>query len=265
MVEQQPAPQKSKQKKQPDLSIIIPAYREEQRIGKTLDELAAFLGRNRFFKHRDIEVIIVAANAPDRTHELVTAKQPLFNVKNLSFTLLKPGPHVGKGRDVQYGMLRSHGKYVVFMDADLATPLHHLVNFYNTCDKGSDIVIGTRDLFHYRSGKLRNLFSGSGNRLYQLASGIHVEDTQCGFKMFNQHAAQLCFSKLTILGWGFDLEILAIAKANHLTITSIRIEDWEDKPFSTYNDGPLRISVRSVRDFVRVTINRARGKYLLGK
>lgn len=248
-------------KKQPDLSIVIPAFSEEKRIGKTLDELATFLKQDTFFNRKKVEVIIVAAFTPDKTHEIIETKQKLFK----DFVLLKPGPHAGKGRDVQYGMLRATGKVVLFMDADLATPLHHLQEFYEACEHGSDVVVGTRDLFQYRSSKLRNLFSGFGNQLYQLVSGIHIEDTQCGFKMFTTEAAKLCFSKLTILGWGFDLEVLAIAKANHLTIMPIRINDWEDKPFSTYTDGALRISIRSVRDFVHVTINRALGKYLSGK
>jgi len=246
---------------QPDLAIVIPAHCEEKRIGATLDILAKFLNSNTFFRDKEVEIIVVAADAPDKTQAIVESKQQLFN----QLALLKPGLHVGKGRDVQYGVLRARGKYIMFMDADLATPLHHLEEFYIACEQGSDVTIGTRDLFTYRGSKVRNLFSGIGNRLYQLVSGIHVEDTQCGFKMFTFQAAQLCFSKLTILGWGFDLEVLAIAKVNNLTITPIRIDDWEDKPFSTYTDGALRILLRMTRDFAHITVNLVRGKYLLNK
>lgn len=248
-------------KNQPDLSIVIPAYCEEKRIGKSLDELASFLKLDTYFRHKDTEVIIVAAEAPDKTHEIIESKQRQFQ----QLVLLSPGPHVGKGRDVQYGMLRANGKYIVFMDADLATPLHHLKDFYKGCEQGSDIVIGTRDLFRFRKNRLRNLFSGIGNRLFQIASNIHIEDTQCGFKMFTQTAVQLCFNKLTLLGWGFDLEVLVIAETNTLSVTPIRIEDWEDKPYSTYTDGTLRISIRSIRDFVHISINRALGEYLPDK
>lgn len=244
-------------KKQPDLSIVIPAYQEEKRIGKTLDELANFLEKDAFFKEKEVEVIVIAADTPDKTHEIVESKHTLF--KQLS--LLMPGPHSGKGRDVRLGMLEARGKYIVFMDADLATPLHHLMEFYKACEQGSSLVIGTRDLFHYRKNGVRNLFSGFGNRLYQFASDIHIEDTQCGFKMFTRDAARLCFSKLSIMGWGFDLEVLAIAKANRLTITPIRIEDWEDKPYSTYTDKAFQIAVRSARDFIHITINNVRKVY----
>jgi dolichyl-phosphate beta-glucosyltransferase len=252
-------------KSQPDLSIVIPAYCEERRIGKTLGELAAFLKHDPFFSRKTVEVVVVAADAPDSTHEIVAAKQSLFNSHRLSLVFLKPGPHVGKGRDVQYGMLRATGKIVVFMDADLATPLHHLKECYEACEHGSDVVIGTRDLFHYRSGAWRNLFSGFGNRLYQLVGGVYVEDTQCGFKMFSHKAAQLCFSKLTIMGWGFDMEVLAVAKASRLSVASVRIDDWEDKPFSTYTDGTLRVTVRMVRDFIHVTVNRIRSVYTISR
>src|ERR1019366_2228343 len=103
---------------QTDLTIVIPAYREEKRIGATLDELASFLKNDDFFKHKIVELIIVTADTIDKTQKIVTAKQKLFK----DCKLLKPGPVIGKGRDVQFGMLRATGKTIIFMDADLATP-----------------------------------------------------------------------------------------------------------------------------------------------
>jgi dolichyl-phosphate beta-glucosyltransferase len=244
--------------KQPDVSIVIPAYREEKRIGPTLDELAAFLKRDAFFKRKDVEVVVVAADAPDKTHEIVNTKQTLFK----RFVFLKPGPLVGKGRDVQYGMLRASGKVAVFMDADLATPLHHLKTFYEACVSGNDVVIGTRNLRTYRANVLQGLFASLGNLLYRLGSGMQIEDTQCGFKMFNARARQLCFSKLTILGWGFDIELLAIAQANGLRIKATRIDDYQHMPYSTHTEGATAITLRSVRDFGHITVRRLRGAYL---
>lgn len=248
---------KSKPSTLPDLSIVIPAYCEEKRIGNTLDELAWFLKHASYFRTKTIEVLIVAAEAPDDTKEIAHSKLSLFtNAK-----LLQPGEHVGKGRDVQYGMLRAKGTVVMFMDADLATPLPHMETFYKTCLTGLDIVIGTRNLRMYKANALKNWFASAGNKLYQAAGGVRIEDTQCGFKMFSHNAAQLCFSKLTILGWGFDLEVLAIAHENRLSIQACHIEDWEDKPYSTYTDNPAQITLRSVRDFVQITINRLCGRY----
>jgi dolichyl-phosphate beta-glucosyltransferase len=247
--------------KQPDLSIVIPAYGEEKRIGRTLDKLAAFLNNAVFFKMKDVEVLVVAADAPDKTHEIIAAKQRLF----MRFIFLKPGPCVGKGRDVQYGMVRASGKIAVFMDADLATPLHHLQTFYTACVGGNDVVIGTRNLLTYRSNMIRSSFYGLSNFVYRMLSGLPYEDTQCGFKMFNERARKLCFSKLTILGWGFDMELLAIAQANDLNVKAIRINDYHHMPYSTHTDGILKIAVRTVRDFGHIMMNRLSHVYVDGR
>jgi len=244
--------------KQPDLSIVIPAFHEEKRIGQTLEELEVFLDHDEFFMVKDVEVVVVVADSPDKTNEIVTAKQGLFQ----HFVFLKPGPEVGKGRDVQYGMLRASGKLAVFMDADLATPLHHVQQFYEACAEGNDVVIGTRNLLTYRSNVFRGLFASFGNLLYRIAGGMWIEDTQCGFKMFTERARKLCFSKLTILGWGFDIELLAIAQANGLKIKTFRIDDYKNMPFSTHTEGVLTIAVRTVRDFGQITLNRLRGAYV---
>lgn len=244
--------------KKTDLSIVIPAYCEEQRIGRTLDELAMYLKTDSILKKQSVEVLIVAADAPDKTHVIVQSKLALFK----RGILLKPGPRVGKGRDVQYGMLRATGAHVLFMDADLATPLHHIAEFYHISVKEPEnIVIGVRNLSTYRRNRLRNIFSTIGNSFYQMAGGLHIKDTQCGFKMFNVAASKLCFGRLSILGWGFDLEILAIAQANQLKIKTIELSDWQHKPFTTYHDNALKITARMIRDFIIISLRRLRGTY----
>lgn len=240
-----------------DVSIVIPAYCEEKRIGRTLDSLAKYLLTDSYFKTKNIEVIVVAANAPDATERIVLNKKALF--KNLE--LLLPGERVGKGRDVQYGMLRAKGEYAVFMDADLATPLYHLREFVEKCKGGNDLVIGTRDLLKYKQNRLQGIFASTGNYLYRLISSSNIEDTQCGFKMFNRKALNACFTKLTIRGWGFDIELLEIAKVNNLRIATVRIEDWINQPYGTHNDSNLKIMVRSISDMAHVKMNRLRGLY----
>jgi len=248
---------KPSSQKQPDLTIVIPALHEEKRIGRTLDALADFLKHDNFFKRKDVEVLVVGADTSDRTHAIVLEKRPLFR----QLKLLKPGRPVGKGYDVQYGMLRASGKIIVFMDADLATPLHHLEKFYTSCKEGSDVAVGTRNLFVYRPSMARRFASFAGNILFRIAGGIWIEDSQCGFKMFTSRAAKLCFSRLTIMGWGFDMELLAIAKANRLKIYSYRVDDWRDVPNGTFTDGILRIAARSLVDMGHIVSNRVRGAY----
>lgn len=243
---------------QTDLTIVIPAYNEEKRIGVTLEKLASFLNHDDFFKHKEVEVIIVAADTIDETQKIVTAKQKLFKHAEL----LKPGPVVGKGRDVQFGMLRAKGKLIMFMDADLASPLYHIEKFYKECSMDTDVVIGTRNLLTYRPSLTRRVLSILGNILFRMSSGIWIEDSQCGFKMFNRKACQLCFTKMTISGWGFDMEILTIAKENRLKIKSYRINDWIDMPNSTFNERAFRTILRSLRDMGHILINRFNKSYI---
>lgn len=243
---------------QPDLSIVIPAYREEKRIGKSLDKLSAFLRSNTFFKAKGIEVLVISANTPESTNNIVKNKVRQF--RHLELHTLRT--RVGKGRDVQYGMLHASGKYIVFMDADLATPLVHLEDFYKISEQGNDVVIATRNLHTYRANSTRRSVSIIGNVLFRLFGGVWVEDSQCGFKMFNNTAAKLCFSKLEIMGWGFDMEILAIAKANGLKIKASRVNDWEDQPNSTFTDTVIVTSIRSLKDLLHILGNRLRNKYL---
>lgn len=240
-----------------DLTIVIPAYNEEKRIGDTLRQLSDFLKNDKFVKKLTVEVLVVAANPTDSTHTIAKS----FSKDFLHFQLLKPGLRVGKGRDVMFGMQQAKGTAVLFMDADLATPLHHIPEFYKQILGEQDIVVGTRNLKEYRKSKFRNHFSYFGNRLYGAISGIDLVDTQCGFKMFSQRAVDICFKRLTIMGWTFDLEILTIAMIHGLKIKAIPVNDWEDKPYSTYTDNVGTIAVRMIRDFSVININKLRGMY----
>jgi hypothetical protein len=133
---------------------------------------------------------------------------------------------------------------------------------YEACTSGNDVVIGTRNLLTYRSNVIRGFFYSLSNLVYRKLSGLPFEDTQCGFKMFNEHARKLCFSKMTVLGWGFDMELLAIAQANSLNVKAIRINDYQHMPYSTHTDGILKISARTVRDFGHIMMNRLSSSYV---
>jgi dolichyl-phosphate beta-glucosyltransferase len=242
---------------QPDLTILIPAYHEEKRIGKTLDKLSAFLNNEKTLKDKQIEVIVVAADSTDNTHSAVLEKKDKF--QNLK--LLKPGPRVGKGRDVQYGMLRAKGKAIIFMDADLATPLKYITSFYAAFTRGADIVIAVRNLRRHHPSIVRTVVSNSGNILFRLAGGVWVEDSQCGFKLFSQKAAKLCFSKLRILGWGFDMEALAIARVNKIKIQSERVDDWVSVPGGTFVNGTVKNSAISLYELALIAGRRVKGNY----
>ena len=241
----------------PDLTIVIPAYREARRIGPTLDELATFLKRDKTLKQLAVEVLVVAADGGDDTPSVVRAKQAKFN----NLRLLRPGPRVGKGRDVRYGMLRARGRAVLFMDADLATPLKYLPLFYERFEQGDDLVIAVRNLYLHHPNFIRRLLSNTGNALFRVAAGMWIEDTQCGFKLFSRPAGQLCFSRLRIMGWGFDMEILAIARANRLKISRFRVNDWSDMLGGSFNEGLLKNSVISLGELAYIFANRLKRTY----
>jgi len=118
-------------------------------------------------------------------------------------------------------------------------------------------------LSKHHPGRLRRLLSNVGNMLFRIAGGVWVEDSQCGFKMFSYQAAQVCFTRLTITGWGFDMEVLAIAKANKLRVKSLRVNDWVSVSGGTFEEGFLSNSLISLRDLAYIFGNRLRRRYIV--
>lgn len=240
-----------------DLSIVIPALREEGRIGKTLTELAIFLENNMILNQLKTEVVIVAAKGGDKTVDI--AKSYSSKLSNLS--ILQPGSPVGKGRDVREGVLKSTGKKVVFMDADLATPLEYLTLLLQEIEAGFDVAIGTRNLRKHHKKVLRRAISNVGNLAFRLMGGVWVEDSQCGFKMFTREAADICFSRLTILRWGFDMEVLSIAKQNRLSISTVRINDWHHVEGGSFDGSVFVNSLQTLSDLKIILLNRITRRY----
>ncbi|MBI1857005.1 glycosyltransferase [Candidatus Saccharibacteria bacterium] len=243
--------------KQPDLTILIPAYREEKRIGKTLDELSLFIQKDKILSHINVEVMVVSADSPDKTHEIVQQKAKLFS----NFVFVKSGAKVGKGRDVRAGMLRAKGQAVLFMDADLATPLKYIPKFYKTYLEGTDVVAATRNLRRHHPGILRRMLSNFGNLLFRILCGVWIEDSQCGFKLFSKKAQKVCFSKMTIQGWGFDMEVLTIARVNKFKMATFRINDWKSVAGGTFVDNPIKSAFVSLSELLYIFWRRANGKY----
>lgn len=239
---------------QPDLTIIIPAYREADRIGQSLDKLATFL-RER--KYGTVEVVVVAADGGDDTAKIAKTKAKEFQ----QFQVVEPGPRVGKGRDVRSGMMAAKGRYKMFMDADLATPLYHLDEIVSEMAKGSEVIYGVRHLTVTHKG-LRKFISQFGNILVQtlLLPGIH--DSQCGFKAFEANAAREIFSRQRILGWGFDMEVLKLARKLKLKTAQIDINDWKDpKAVGLTGDSSAKVAIQVFTDLLKIRLNLLTGKY----
>ncbi len=237
----------------PKLSLIIPAYQEARRIEASLDQLASYLKRHHY---SDYEVLVVVADSPDGTAELADAKSKLFE----SFRVVHAGPKVGKGRDVRTGMFEAQGDYRLFMDADLATPLHHLESVRKLTAQGKPVVIAVRNLKSSHTG-MRKLVSSLGNLLVQILLLPGLKDSQCGFKAFSAEAANELFSRQTILGWGFDMEILAIARNRKYEISQIVVADWSDKPNGTFEGEVGAAALETLGELFAITWRRLTGRY----
>lgn len=238
-----------------EVSIVIGALREEKRIEKTIKKLRKYLVATRSLS--STEVVVVVADGGDKTIEIV--EQGLLAFPH--HQIIKPGKPVGKGRDVKLGMQAAKGEVVLFMDADLATPLHHIDDAVGLIKhKAADIVIGVRNIRSMHDTKTRFLISVLGNLSFSAVSGRYIPDTQCGFKAFSKKAVRECFSRQTIMGWGFDMELLIIAFDQKLDIAQLPIKDWQDQPGGTFSGG-FKNMLNFSKDLLIMLSNRVTGKY----
>jgi dolichyl-phosphate beta-glucosyltransferase len=236
-----------------DLSIIIPAYREGDRIGQSLDTLATFL-RSR--KYGEVEVVVVASGGDD-TGKVAKTKAKQFS----HFQVLIHNERVPKGIGVRYGMIAAKGAYKLFMDADMATPLDHLDDVVEQIKQGSQVIVGIRHLTVTHKG-LRKFISQFGNILVQTLLLPGISDSQCGFKAFEAEAAQQLFSRQRIIGWGFDMEVLKLARKFKYKIALIDIDDWKDpKAVGLTGDSSAKVAIQVLLDLLTIRINLLLGKY----
>lgn len=192
----------------PTYSIVIPAYNESARLGGTLEKVLAFTHSSGW----NAEVIVVNDGSRDDTETIArafAARDPRLQVVN------NPGNR-GKGYSVRNGMLHARGRIVIFSDADLSSPIEEAAKLIASLDRGVDIAIGSRwlraETQTQRQPLHRQIFGRVFNLLLRLILGLQFKDTQCGFKAFKQHAVQAIFPLQKIERWGFDPEILFLAR-----------------------------------------------------
>lgn len=241
---------------EPLYSLVIPAYQEEVIIDLSLTRVHKYLASENLLN--STEVVIVAADGGDNTG--LIAKRHSENFPH--FQLIEPGDKVGKGRDVRIGMLAARGQYIVFTDADLATPIHYVGQAFEQLESGCAVVIGTRNLKVIHSG-FRSLLSRATNVLTRAIVLPGISDTQCGFKGFAREAAQSVFGQTTINGWSFDIEALALARKYGFTISEISIEGWDDPKLDAgfVGENPVFAALKSLRELVHICFRLRTGKY----
>lgn len=211
------------------LSVIIPAYNEEQRLGAGLGSILAYLGE----RYPDYELIVVNDGSADRTAERVStavANEP--RARLISYT-----PNRGKGYAVRTGVLASRGDPVVFMDADLSTPLDEVADILGVlANTQADVVIGSRGVPHaeirVKPSPFRRFASWLFDQIkYALVGLRQFRDTQCGFKAYRGDVARQLFALSRVERFMFDVEVLYLAERAGLRIVEMPVQ-WADMPGS---------------------------------
>lgn len=189
------------------LSVVIPAYNEEQRLGRTLTETLAYF-HLQSYRH---EIVVVDDGSKDRT---VAIAEEFGQLSKGAVRVVRNPGNRGKGFAVRNGVLAATGDVVLFFDADLSTPLTEVPKVVGPIVRGeSDVVIGSRRTAQRATQTaLRRFIGGQFRRLRRALLGLSFHDTQCGFKAFGRDAALAVFSQQKISGFAFDVEVLLLAQ-----------------------------------------------------
>lgn len=225
----------------PRLSVVVPARNEAQRILPTLSDMQAFIARQPY----EIEVIVVENGSKDATYDVLKERQATFP----QLRVVQKNDCKGKGDAVKAGMLLAQGEYRLFMDADNSTPLSEVQKCWPMVREGVDIVVGSRSLHDsvitVRQAWYREWIGKLGNFFVRAVLRLPFKDTQAGFKLFSRAATESIFSRQTIAGWGFDMEILSLAKLLGYSAKEMPIV-WHDEQGS--NVHPVRAAINTFRE-----------------
>jgi dolichyl-phosphate beta-glucosyltransferase len=239
---------------QPAYSIVIPAYNEGARLGLTLEKVLAYVRAQGW----DAEVIVVNDGSRDNTAEIVR----VFSAKDPAVRLLENPGNRGKGYSVRHGMLNARGRIVLFSDADLSSPIEEAPKLFQALEQGADIAIGSRwlraETQTQRQPLHRQLFGRIFNLMLRITLGLKFKDTQCGFKAFRQPAVQAIFPLQKIERWGFDPEILFLARKLKFKVQEIPVV-WGHSGGTRIH--PLIDGSRMFMEMLRIRWNDLTGKY----
>ncbi len=239
-----------------ELSVIIPAYNEAKRISATLESVEHYLrgtGMN-------YEVVVVDDGSDDSTREAVSEA----GRRMTRLMLIENGVNRGKGFSVRNGFLNSSGKFALFSDADLSTPIEELERFMEEAASGADIVIGSRaargaDIIK-RQPLYRMLMGKTFNKIVRALAVRGISDTQCGFKLFRRSSCEDIFREQRIERFAFDVELLFLAAKKGLDVREVPVR-WTNSPMSKVN--AVRDSARMLLDIIKVRIDYMKGLYRL--
>jgi dolichyl-phosphate beta-glucosyltransferase len=240
-------------KPRPDLSIVVPAFNEEARLGPTLREYLAYCRQTT----RRAELIVVDDGSVDRTSNVVNTLESRYP----EIRLIRLAENHGKGHAVRSGVVNAQGKLVLFADADGATPLSEIERLEAAIAAGADVAIGSRALqdarVEVKARWYRRVIGRAFHAMVELLTVSGVKDTQCGFKLFRGPVAHDLFSRMRIRGFSFDVEVLMMAQRRGYRIAEVPV-NWSHQPGSKVN--LVTDSARMLRDLFII-----RGRYMSGQ
>ena len=243
----------------PPLSVVIPAYNEQQRLPASLRKVAGFLGA-----HVDgpCEILVVNDGSTDGTLEAAREAGAGIESDRLHVTVLDNGANRGKGYSVRHGVSESCHGWVLVTDADLSSPIDECLKLFTAVtEQGCDIAIGSRavdrSLIVVRQSLFRETMGRIFNFAVRLGAGLAFKDTQCGFKLFSGKSAQDIFSRQLLEGFGFDVEVLYLAKKLGYRAVEVPVR-WDDCQGTKVN---LFSGADAFADILRVRKNDWSGKY----
>jgi dolichyl-phosphate beta-glucosyltransferase len=238
----------------PDLSIIIPAYNEESRLPETLAKIAAYIHASQ----RSTEVLVVDDGSTDGT---VAAAETMLD-KLPAMRIISNGVNRGKGFSVRHGMLQAGGRIALFTDADLSAPIEEADKLLAAVDDSFDVAIGSRaidrSLISAHQSPFREFAGIVFNTVVRLCLRLPFVDTQCGFKAFKREPCKMIFAQQRIERFGFDPELLYLARHHGLHVTEIPVR-WAHSPGTKVS--MLRDSLQMFADVFIIRWNALAGRY----
>ncbi len=231
------------------LSLIVPAYNEQERLASNLSEIIEYLEGTQ----KPYELIVVDDGSSDDTISILND----YKAKNSNVKVISYQPNMGKGYAVRMGMLESAGEYIAFSDADLSAPIEDMDKLFCAIEPDYDIAIGSRAVRGSKLAKHQPLYRELGGKALNLVirvlavRGIH--DTQCGFKLFRGDLARKIFSMCFINGWSFDVEALYLARKLGFSIIETPVR-WSHSEGSKLR--PFSAGMQVIKDLVRMRFHR---------
>jgi dolichyl-phosphate beta-glucosyltransferase len=239
---------------QPELSIVIPAFNEQDRLERTVRSYLSYFRR----RGTQVEAVVVDDGSLDGTAALVERLGGEFD----ELRLIRLAENQGKGFAVRSGVVNARGARVLFADADGATPVEEIERLESAIAAGADVAIGSRALRSTSvrvSTRIHRRIVGRAFHLLVRCCGVDgVADTQCGFKLFRGPVAQLLFSRMRMTGFSFDVELLVMARLTGYRVAEVPV-NWAHQPGSRVN--LMTDSARMAWDLVRINASRMRGDY----